>query len=65
MNKVNENSFTLDIRLPKGYFEFKIINEKDWKGVEKGIWKEEISNHTYNLTKDAIIEDVIHNFNNR
>lgn len=65
MEKVNENLFTLDIRLPKGYFEFKITNEKDWNGVEKGIWKEEISNHTYNLTKDAIIEDVIYNFNNR
>lgn len=42
--------------------EFKFISQKDWKTVEKGIFKEEITNHIAIVKKGLVIEIVINNF---
>ncbi len=63
MNKEDENTFRSEILVPKNtHLEFKICRSNSWADVEKGIWKEEIKNHSYYVTKDIIIEDLIHNF---
>lgn len=58
------NLFTCEGVYPKGTkLEFKICRSQSWDDVEKGIWKEEIINHTYVLVDtDLEIEDLIHNF---
>ena len=61
-----DNSFTATIAFPKGTaLEFKICRSKNWKDVEKGIWKEEIVNHNYVIVdQDLVVEDLIYNFRN-
>ena len=44
--------------------EYKFITKKDWEGVEKGIWNEEISNRTIVPTKGLILNLTIETFNN-
>ena len=44
--------------------EFKFITAKDWNNVEKGIWREEISNRTIVPTKGLKLELTIETFNN-
>lgn len=63
MNKVYDNFYKIELLLPKGYFEFKIVAAKNYKFVEKGIWHEEIVNHHYELNQDILIEDIIHHIN--
>lgn len=63
MNKEDENTFRSEILVPKNtHLEFKICKSNSWDDVEKGIWKEEIKNHSYHIIDDIIIEDLIHNF---
>lgn len=64
MDKQDENTFTATLALPKDTaLEFKVCKSKNWTDVEKGIWKEEIVNHNYNVVdKDLEVEDLIHNF---
>lgn len=64
MSRVDDTTFTADMKFPKGItLEFKICRADNWDNVEKGIWKEEIINHHYLLVdKDLEIEDLIHNF---
>lgn len=62
LNRV-EDYFIVDAKFPKNFnLEFKISLNKDWSGVEKGIFGEEIKNHNYYLDKDIEIEDIIYNF---
>ena len=44
--------------------EFKFITAKDWNNVEKGIWREEISNRTVNAYKGLNLDLTIETFNN-
>ena len=44
--------------------EYKFVAVKDWNGVEKGIWKEEISNRIVVPTKGLKLDLTIENFNN-
>lgn len=58
-----EDLFVLNTYFPKNIsLEFKISFTKDWKGVEKGMFGEEIRNHSYVLNNDIEIEDIIYNF---
>lgn len=45
--KKNKNGIFRVMRrfVPDTEIEYKIIYQHDWKGVDKGIWKEEIANH--------------------
>lgn len=61
-NKVNDY-FILEKDYPKNYnLEFKTSFSDNWNGVEKGIFGEEIKNHSYYLNKDLEIEDIIYNW---
>nr|MDE5715579.1 hypothetical protein [Anaeroplasmataceae bacterium] len=64
MKKCADGSFVASMEVPANtVLEFKICRSKDWKDVEKGIWKEEIVNHNYVIVdKDLEIEDLIYNF---
>lgn len=42
--------------------EFKFVTMKDWNGVEKGIWNEEISNRTVVPTKGLQLDLTIETF---
>lgn len=44
--------------------EYKFITAKNWNNVEKGIWKEEISNRTLVPVKGLKLDLTIENFNN-
>lgn len=44
--------------------EFKFITKKDWNGVEKGIWREEICNRTIVPVKGLKLDLTIESFNN-
>lgn len=43
--------------------EFKILNKKDWNGVEKGTWGEEIANHQVNPSETRNLDIDIHKWN--
>ena len=63
--KYNEetNSFVATKYLPlEEVVEYKFITMKDWLGVEKGIWNEEISNRTVVPTKGLKVELTIETF---
>lgn len=63
MHANKDGSFSATKEFPMGtHLEFKICKGSSWKDVEKGIWKEEIRNHHYDLVKDIEVEDLIHNF---
>ena len=48
--------------LPAGeVVEFKFVSLKDWNGVEKGIWNEEISNRVVVPTKGLKLDLTIEN----
>ena len=65
MDKVNPNLYTKTVSYPTNYnLEFKICRAESFLDVEKGIWKEEIVNHHYVVSKDLEVEDLIHNFRN-
>ena len=36
--------------------EFKVLSAKDWEAVEKGIWGEDLANHTFTATKGLVVE---------
>ena len=58
-----EDYFVINARFPKNYnLEFKISLSRNWDGVEKGIFGEEIKNHQYYLDKDLELEDIIYNW---
>ena len=44
--------------------EYKFITMKDWMGVEKGIWNEEISNRQVVATKGLVLDLTIETFRN-
>ena len=49
--------------LPVGEpFEFKVLCSRDWHGVEKGIWGEEIANHVIIAEKGLVVHMDIPNF---
>ena len=51
--------------LPLGdVVEFKFTTSRDWLGVEKGIWNEEISNREIIPSKGLVLNLTIETFNN-
>lgn len=59
------NSYVVNKFLPlEEAVEFKFITMKDWNSVEKGIWKEEISNRTLVPTKGLKLDLTVETFNN-
>ena len=49
--------------LPVGEpFEFKVLNSRNWQGVEKGTWGEEIPNHIIVAVKGLVVHMNIPNF---
>ncbi len=64
MKKCADGAFIASMEVPANTaLEFKICRSKNWKDVEKGIWKEEIVNHNYVIVdRDLEIEDLIYNF---
>ena len=57
------NSYVCTKFLPvEEVVEYKFITMKDWMGVEKGIWNEEISNREVVPTKGLVLELTIETF---
>ena len=57
------NAFVVNKFLPlEEVVEFKFITMRDWNGVEKGIWNEEISNREVVPTKGLKLELTIETF---
>ena len=42
--------------------EFKVLSAKDWEAVEKGMWGEDLANHTFTATKGLAVEVGVSNF---
>lgn len=42
--------------------EFKVLAAKDWEAVEKGIWNEDLENHTFTATKGLVVEVGVDHF---
>lgn len=62
MKKVDDSTFTLSKKFPEGIdISFKFLREKDFETVEKGMFCEEIENHTVN-SNDKVVSVVIYNF---
>ena len=36
--------------------EFKVLSAKDWEAVEKGMWGEDLANHTFTAAKGLVVE---------
>ena len=36
--------------------DFKVLSAKDWEAVEKGIWGEELQNHSFTAAKGLAVE---------
>ena len=64
MRHVSDYYYEINLKMNDCHFEFKLLNQKDFLGVEKGIWAEEIRNHIYDIEKDMVIEDLVHHFRN-
>lgn len=63
MKKVDKNTYVASVKIPANtHMEFKIVREDSWYGVEKGIFTEEIPNHTYDIDGDLEVEDLIYSF---
>ena len=56
MNKVTPNKFTLRKRFNAGeVVEYKVLYAPDWQYVEKGMYGEEVANHTVTAGNDAYV----------
>jgi hypothetical protein len=42
--------------------EFKVLAAKDWEAVEKGIWNEDLENHTSTAIKGLVVEIGVDHF---
>lgn len=42
--------------------EFKVLAAKDWNAVEKGIWDEDLENHTFKASKGLVVEVGVDHF---
>lgn len=62
MEEIEKNHFCLKIKLAPCHLEFKVLKALDWLEVEKGIFTEEIRNHTYEINADMAIEDLVHHY---
>lgn len=61
--KEEENAYVVNKFLPlEEVVEFKFVTMKDWNGVEKGIWNEEISNREVVPTKGLKLDLTIETF---
>jgi hypothetical protein len=57
------NAYVVNKLLPlEEVVEFKFVTTKDWNGVEKGIWNEEISNREVVPTKGLKLDLTIETF---
>ena len=55
--------YTVTKMLPKEeVVEFKVCKAQDWKFVEKGIWCEDIENHSFIVEKGLKVEIICHHF---
>lgn len=55
--------YTVTKMLPAGeVVEFKVVKTQDWNSVEKGIWCEDIQNHSFIVEKGLKVEIVCHHF---
>ena len=63
LTKKGEGTFSKSIKLEKGSkIEFKILKAKCWDSVEKGMFGEEIVNHTVVADDKAEKQVVVYNF---
>ena len=61
--KLTEDGWRAIKMLPVGStFEFKVLRDKSWHGVEKGTWGEEIPNHVITAEKGLVVHMNIPNF---
>ena len=42
--------------------EYKVLTRKDWRGVEKGMFSEELSNHVFKADKGVVAEITVYNW---
>ena len=61
--KIDDTHFTARCRfLINQEVEFKFVFENDWTSVEKGMWIEEIKNHTLVANKGLVINIDVYNW---
>ena len=56
--------FTASKMLPvDATVEFKVLADKSWDSVEKGLWHEDLPNHSFIVEKGLVVEVGVCNFN--
>jgi hypothetical protein len=64
LKKEQDGSFSVSKMLPTGQIvEFKILCDKSWDKVEKGVYNEEIKNHIISPEKGLVAEYDVARFN--
>ena len=59
------NAYHTTKMLPAGeVVEFKVLSAKDWANVEKGVYGEEVANHSFVAEKGLVVEVSVSNFAN-
>lgn len=62
LEKIKPDYFEINLKLLPCHLEFKILRGRDYLDVEKGMWTEEIRDHSYDIVDEIVIEDLIYNF---
>ena len=64
LDKTSDGIFNVSKLLATGQLiEFKLLADKDWSRVEKGMYNEEIQNHIFTPEKGLIVEIDVARFN--
>lgn len=45
--------------IPGEVIEYKVLNAQDWANVEKGVWGEEVQNHTVTVGDSKTVSSVV------
>ena len=62
--KANDGKFEVSKKFDAdAVVEFKVLAAKDWNAVEKGMWDEDLENHTFTATKGLVVEVGVDHFN--
>ena len=65
LKKDSDGTFFINKRFPLNEeIQYKVLADKNFLSVERGLWKEEIENHKVNACESkGVIEVIVHNFN--
>lgn len=64
LKKDLDGNFVVNKRFPLDTeIQYKVLSEKNFDSVERGIWKEEIENHKVSASTSKVLSEiVVHNF---